>query len=189
MWKCSYNIYSKALTERSIPSHISAWACRLCKSSKRSSSSLGNRWNWSIISWLSAGLSTLDFPLALCSIKWAFSLACFKEVSKLASWRYRIRGFFKLLTKYLLDTYIVIPYSTEITPTLIACYKAATGGMGLISKTVVCLEIKPTQVSASKLWPLMKKLSLFLSASEAWQLFKMSIYNNSSARVKSTATM
>ncbi len=30
-----------------------------------------------------------------------------------------------------------VPYSTEITPTLIACYKAATGGMGLISKTVV----------------------------------------------------
>ncbi len=26
---------------------------------------------------------------------------------------------------------------TEITPTLIECYKAATGGMGLISKTVV----------------------------------------------------
>ena len=24
-----------------------------------------------------------------------------------------------------------VPYSTEITPTLIACYKAATGGMGL----------------------------------------------------------
>ncbi len=31
----------------------------------------------------------------------------------------------------------VLPYSTEITPTLIACYKAAAGGMGLISKTVV----------------------------------------------------
>ncbi len=30
-----------------------------------------------------------------------------------------------------------VPYSTEIMPTLIACYKAATGGMGLISKTVV----------------------------------------------------
>ncbi len=29
---------------------------------------------------------------------------------------------------------IHVPYSTEITPTLIACYK---GGMGLISKTVV----------------------------------------------------
>ncbi len=30
----------------------------------------------------------------------------------------------------------IVPYSTEMTPTLIACYKAATG-MGLISKTVV----------------------------------------------------
>ena len=27
--------------------------------------------------------------------------------------------------------YVHVPYSTEITPTLIACYKAATGGMGL----------------------------------------------------------
>ncbi len=46
-------------------------------------------------------------------------------------------------------------YSTEITPTLIACYKAATGGMGLISKTAVlsrnyahslslfCLRLRP----------------------------------------------
>ncbi len=36
-------------------------------------------------------------------------------------------------------TGILLPYSTatEITPTLIACYKAATGGIGLISKTVV----------------------------------------------------
>ncbi len=32
---------------------------------------------------------------------------------------------------------LTVPYSTEITPTFIACYKAATGGMGLISKTVV----------------------------------------------------
>ncbi len=30
-----------------------------------------------------------------------------------------------------------VPYSTEITPTLIACYTAAIGGMGLISKAVV----------------------------------------------------
>ncbi len=35
------------------------------------------------------------------------------------------------------QVHIHVPYSTEITPTLIACYKAATGGMGLISKTVV----------------------------------------------------
>ncbi len=34
-----------------------------------------------------------------------------------------------------------VPYSTEITPTLIACYTAAIGGMGLISKMV---EITPT---------------------------------------------
>ncbi len=53
--------------------------------------------------------------------------------------------------------YILLPYSTEITPTLIACYKAATGGMGLISKTVVCLEITPTHEEAKS----------FLYASEA----------------------
>ncbi len=80
-----------------------------------------------------------------------------------------------------------LPYSTEITPTLIACYKAATGGMGLISKTVVlprnlanpgvCLEITSTH----------EETMSFLSAPEACQLLKynaIKLYNNSNAWVK-----
>ncbi len=61
-----------------------------------------------------------------------------------------------------------IPYSTEIMPTLIACYKAATGRMGLISSFV------------SKLSPLIKKLffSVYMSASEACQLLKYNEYIN-----------
>ena len=55
-------------------------------------------------------------------------------------------------------------------PTLIAYYKAATGWMGLISKTVVCLEVKPTP----GVRPLIKKLGFFLS--EACQLLKYNEY-------------
>ncbi len=73
-----------------------------------------------------------------------------------------------------------IPYSTEITPTFIAFYKAATGGMGLISKTVVLPRTKLSPpVFASKLRPLMKKLSLFclgLRPASSWNTMNSSIY-------------
>ncbi len=98
-----------------------------------------------------------------------------REIYELCSGKYR-----------LLEKPNDVPYSTEITPTFIACYKAATGGMGLISKTVVLPRNKPTQVFASKLRPLMKKLSFFclgLRPASSWNTMNSSICNNSNAWV------
>ncbi len=66
-----------------------------------------------------------------------YTLILNSEVKWSEWWRQCI---YKLKASWLLQVHVYIitctgthvPYSTKMTPTLIACYKAATGGMGLM---------------------------------------------------------
>ncbi len=91
---------------------------------------------------------TCPVPMVMQRVKMTAGCACAESEVRIG-----------MLTIVPMEPSNIIPYSTEITPTFIACYNTATGGMGLISKTV---EITPTH----------EETKSFLSASEACQLLK-----------------